>query len=312
MKADPLNLLLDKNFSLNKKFYFISGNEISLIEKVATTIIQRYKLKENITISKIDSITSFIEGAGLFEDKKIFLIQNIKGVSEEKLNELSINNNVFIFTQENSQKIKKLKNVFLQNEHSFLLDCYELDKKSKSRVLNEFLGVSNINLEKDLYWFLIEKLDNKYVFLENTLVKILELNQNDINLTNIKKILTVDDSGRERLFFYLLKRNKEIIAAYREKVVTKSDVNEFYYYCKFFCQLIIDSKNEDEYNRKIPLYLFREKSFLIDIYRKLNSRKKNLLLELLSTTEKLMRKEGNLSLAIGLRFFMSIKKVVIS
>ena len=95
-------------------------------------------------------------------------------------------------------------------------------------------------------------------------------------------------------------------------MVTKSDVNEFYYYCKFFCQLIIDSKNEDEYKRKIPLYLFREKNFLIDIYRKLNSRKKNLLLELLSTTEKLMRKEGDLSLAIGLRFFMNIKKVVIS
>ena len=58
------------------------------------------------------------------------------------------------------------------------------------------------------------------------------------------------------------------------KLLTNSDVNEFYYYCKFFCQLIIDCKNEDEYKKKIPIYLFKEKNFLIDIYRKYNFKKK--------------------------------------
>ena len=30
MKIDPINILLKKNFKLDKKFYFISGNEKTL------------------------------------------------------------------------------------------------------------------------------------------------------------------------------------------------------------------------------------------------------------------------------------------
>ena len=65
---------------------------------------------------------------------------------------------------------------------------------------------------------------------------------------------------KKKFFFNLLKKNKEIVDLYREKIITNSDVNEFYYYCKFFCQLIIDCKNEEEYKKKIPIYLFKEKN----------------------------------------------------
>ena len=33
MKLDPLNIVLNQDFKLNKKFYFISGNEKSFIRK---------------------------------------------------------------------------------------------------------------------------------------------------------------------------------------------------------------------------------------------------------------------------------------
>ena len=75
---------------------------------------------------------------------------------------------------------------------------------------------------------------------------------------------------------------------------------------------IIDSKNEDEYNKKIPAYLFKEKSFLIDLYRRYNSKKRKLLLNLLSSTEKTLRRESGLSLISGLRFFLNIKKITVS
>ena len=138
------------------------------------------------------------------------------------------------------------------------------------------------------------------------------LDQKDINLLNIKKIISNDSSGKERVFFNLYKKNKEIIEVYREKITTNSDVNEFYYYCKSFCQLIIDSNNEQDYTRKIPVYLFKEKNFLIDVYRKFNSRKKKMLLKLLLSTEKILRKENEISLISGLRFFLNIKKITIS
>ena len=55
---------------------------------------------------------------------------------------------MFIFVQENSQKIKKVKKIFIEDKESYLFDCYELDKVSKIKILNKFLKTAEINLEK--------------------------------------------------------------------------------------------------------------------------------------------------------------------
>ena len=61
-------------------------------------------------------------------------------------------------------------------------------------------------MEDGLYWELVEKLDNKYAFFENSLNKISQLEQKDINQVNIRKLLTINDAGKERVFFSLLKK----------------------------------------------------------------------------------------------------------
>ena len=272
----------------------------------------KYQKRENVSLSRIETIKDFIDEVSLFENKKIYYGKNLKGIDEENLNKINNNNNVFIFIQENSQKTKKIKNIFLKDKNSYLIDCYELDKNSKIKILNEFLKTNKIKFSEDTYWMLIEKLDSKYIFLENTLNKILELEKGDLNSVNINKVVTTDETGKERLFFYQLKKNKEIIRAYRDKIVTSSDVNDLYYFCRFFCQLIIDSKNEEDCFKRIPLYLFKERSLLVSIFNKYNFKKKKLLLNLLSTTEKVLRKENNLSIVYGLRFLLNIKKITIS
>ncbi len=312
MRIDPLSLVLTKNFNNPKKFYFISGNEQTFIERVKKKIIDSYKKNESVTISNIDSISDYVDSKGLFEDKKVILVKSYKNINDVSLNKLRNSNDIFIFAEENSSKIKKTKNIFLKDKDSYLLDCYELDKNSKVRAINEFIKLSGKTLDDSLYWFLVENLDNKYVFLENSLNLILGLDQKDITLYNIKKLLTIDSSGKDRVFFSLYKKNREITELYRKKVVTTSDVNEFYYYCKSFCQLIIDSEDEEDYSKKIPIYLFREKGFLIDVYRKYNPEKKKVLLRLLSSTEKILRKESGLSLISGLRFLLNVKKITTS
>ena len=312
MKIDPLSILLNKDFKANKKFYFVSGNETTLMQRVVAEIINSYQINENATLTKIDGINEFVDEVGLFGDKQVFLIKSCSDVDKESLNVLRDNDSVFIFTQENSQKIKKVKKIFIEDKESYLVDCYELDKASKIKVLNKFLKTAKMSLEESVYWFLIEKLDNKYTFLENNINKILQLNQQNVNFVNIKRLLSIDDSGRERVFFSLLKNNTEITEIYREKIVNKSDVNELYYYSKFFCQLIIDSINEEEYRKKIPLYMFREKNLLIDIFKRYSPKKKKLLLKLLFSTEKLLRRNGDLSLIFGFRFLLNIKKITIS
>ena len=312
MKLDPLNLLLNKDINLNKNLYFIGGNEITLMEKVCSTIIKNYRANEDISINRIDTIDNFNISMGLFENKKIFVGKNCSGLNEENLNNIKNTDDVFVFLQENSAKTKKFKNIIAGDKKSYLIDCYELDKGSKIKILNEFIKFSEKKISENLYWFLVEKLDDKYIFLENSLNKILELEQTDLTINNIKKILALASTGKEKIFFNLLKKNKKIIETYREKILNFSDVNDLYYSCRFFCNLIIESSDENDYSRKIPIYLYKEKSFLIDIYRKYNTKKKKMLLRLLSSTENLLRKNTDLSIIYGLRFLLNIKKITIS
>ena len=279
MRLEPLNVILDKDFKVEKKFYFISGNEPTLIHKIKSSIIEKYRKKERAELTTIEFINDFFDIGGLFHEKKIFFVNNCKGIEERSLDNFRSVDGIFIFVQENSQKIKKIKNIFLKDKDSLLIDCYELDKNSKIKILNESLKAKGLIIEKGLYWFVIEKLDSKFALIEDSLDKILKLNQKDFTLLNIRKLLTVDVSGKEKFFFFLLKKNKEIVGVYRERVFNASDVNDLYFSCRFFCQLIIDSKNEEDYTKKIPIYLFREKNYLIDIYRKYNSKKKNITIK---------------------------------
>ena len=313
MKIEPIDLLLKKDFTPSKKkFYFISGNEVTLIQKIKTIIIEKYQEFSKASLEYEESINDVSDGIGLFEDKKIFIVKNCNGLDENNLEKFRETPGIIIFIQENSPKIKKIKNIFIKDRDSYIIDCYELNRESKIKILNEYLISSEMKMEKNLYWFLIERLSGRFGFFDDNLRKVLQLKQEDINFVNIKKLISINEDGKDKLYFSILNKNKDIIGIYREKILTSSDVNELYYYCKFFCQLIIDSKNEDEYNKKIPIYLFKEKRFLIDIYRRFNSKKKKLLVKLLSSTEKILRTENNLSLVSGLRFLLSIKKITTS
>ena len=312
MRIDPISILLNENFKIDKKIYFISGNEKTLIQKIKTTIVEKYQQGTNARITNIDTIKDFVEEVGLFENHKIFLGNGCKGIDEKNLENIKNSNGIFIFVDENSQKIKKIKNLFNRDKDSYLIDCYDLEKESKIKILKKFLNDNGLNISQDIYWLLVEKLDDKYSFFENSLNQIIELGEKNLTVDIVKKLLTNSDSGKEKVFFNLLKKNKEIVDLYRNKIVNNTDVNEFYFYVKFFCQIIIESKNVDEYQKKIPVYLFKEKHRLIDIYKKYNSRKKKLLVSLLSSTEKVLRKESDLSLVFGLRFLLNIKKITIS
>ncbi len=312
MKISPLSILLDDDFVPNKNFYYISGNESTLIEKISAKILEFYQKDNSVSKTNINSIDDFVKDTGLFEDKKIFISKNCSGINKVNLDKIRLLGEVFIFVQENSSKTKRVKDIFLKDKDSYLIDCYELDKDSKIKILNKFLNTNQIKIKQDIYWLLVDKLSSKYIFLENSLNKILELTPEDLTLGNIKKVLTIDDSGKDKLFFSLSSKNRYIVNNYRDKIMSPSDVNELYYYCRFFCQLIIECKDENDYNEKIPIYLFREKKFLTDVYKKFNFEKKKLLLNLLYTTEKFLRKEGGLSLVFGLRFLLNIKRIIIS
>ena len=85
MKLDPINILLNKEFNYNKRFYFISGNEVSLIEKVCDSIIEKYQSKETYIKSKLDTLDNFKNEDTLFGSRNIYLGKNCKGLKEENI-----------------------------------------------------------------------------------------------------------------------------------------------------------------------------------------------------------------------------------
>ena len=74
MKINSLNILINQASSLDKKFYFISGNEKTLMEKIKTIIVDGFKEKENIQIKYIDTIIDFVDEVELFANKSIYIV----------------------------------------------------------------------------------------------------------------------------------------------------------------------------------------------------------------------------------------------
>ena len=85
MRAEPISILLNENFIIDKKIYFISGNEKTLMQKIKDTIIQKCQNDSNAGITNIDTIKDFVEDVGLFESHKIFLVNGCKGIDEKNI-----------------------------------------------------------------------------------------------------------------------------------------------------------------------------------------------------------------------------------
>ena len=53
MKIDPVSILLNENFRIDKKIYFISGNEKTLMQKIKATIVGKYQKNTNAGLTNI-------------------------------------------------------------------------------------------------------------------------------------------------------------------------------------------------------------------------------------------------------------------
>ena len=311
MKTDPVELLLRDQFEL-KKFYFISGNEKTLMDKIKEFVIKKHGLNQKIIIEKIKGLKNLIDENSLFGDKKIYILTDIIDISNEVLDNKLDDENIYIFFIENSPKVKSIKNIFLKRKDSYLLDCYDLSQDLKIKILNNFLEKKLISLEKDVYWYLVERLDNKYGFLEKEIEKIGMLKKGNINLDTINKIISNSVVGIQNVFFELNKKNRDLVNIYKQKVTNKDEVSEFFFHFKKICFLLLENINENDFSKRIPPYMFREKNYLLNIYKKISQKKRGSLLLILFETEKSLRKESSLSLVLGLRFLLKFKKLVTS
>ena len=124
MKIDPISLILDGNIDPEKKFFFITGNEITLIEKIKDILIKDSKDKNTVKIERIKNIDSKTNDNELFENSKLFIVDELGKIDKEKIDKISLNENMYLFSFENSPKVKTAKNIFLKRDDSYVVECY--------------------------------------------------------------------------------------------------------------------------------------------------------------------------------------------
>ena len=76
--------------------------------------------------------------------------------------------------------------------------------------------------------------------------------------------------------------------------------------------IISKSKDKEDVITKFPKFLFNEKDVFLKIYNQLNNEKVLKIYKNILKVELLVRKNSNLYFVLGLRFFLSMKKIITS
>ena len=310
MRIDPITIILNNKIIIDKDFYLISGNEITMMEKIKDMVIFGID-KKKYSVERIKNVKSIKKEGSLFNTSRLYVIEELGGLEKQTLDLLSQSNDIYLFISQNNPKIKSLKSIMLKRADSAVIDCYELTKEIKSKILKSFLNRLGLSVDEDLYWGLIDRQKNRYMLMENELNKLKVLSSESLNHDSIDKIISKNETV-DRVFFQIFNDNKSIIENYNKKITNSNEVNGLYYTIKQFSYLIISCEDRLDFENSIPKYLFREKKMLLELFSGFNLNKKKYLLNLIFRTEKAIRKNGGLTVVLGLRLLLSFKKIAIS
>lgn len=311
MKINPEEILLNPSYKVDNFPYFISGNEETLIKQIEEILINKFKKKGFVEKERIEKIENYNNSGNLFHDSKLIILTNIADVNKLKVENIINKGDMLIISSANTTKDKSIKKIFSTEKNYKLILCYKLDQELKIKILNHHLALNNIVICKDIFWYLLESLDDRSIFFHNELNKICLKKNISYSFRDIKKIINKKtDPENEKLFFNILSKNSEIVDLYKSSINTISDFYLFFHNFKFYFNLIINNQTEREVVENFPKYLFKHKKTFIIIYKKINSEKKNKLSNLFFKTERLVRKNNNQFESIGLRFLLNFKKIV--
>ena len=311
MKINPEEILLNPSYKVDNFPYFISGNEETLIKQIEEILINKFKKNGFVEKERIEKIENYNNSGNLFHNSKLIILTNIADMNKLKIEKIINNGDMLIISSANTTKDKSIKKIFSTEKNYKLILCYKLDQELKIKILNYHLAQNNIVISKDIFWYLLESLDDRSIFFHNELNKICLKKNISYSFRDIKKIINKKtDPENEKLFFNILSKNSEIIDLYKSSINTISDFYLFFHNFKFYFNLIINNQTEQEVVENFPKYLFKHKKAFIIIYKKINSEKKNKLSNLFFKTESLVRKNNNQFESIGLRFLLNFKKIV--
>ena len=310
MKIKPEIMLL-KNQDINYQNILITGLDESFINYVTSFVIQKFKNKD-FHIDTSGEINENLTGQ-LFSSNRVLFVLKKHPIEKEKVTILSNKENVMLISCLNNKNTNQKKSIFLKSENMLLLECYTLDRTSKSEVIKTFVEDKNIEISNNIFWYLVDNLDNSFVFLKNQL-EILSLMKDKANsLEAIERALTIENKIEiSKIIFHIFKKNTILINIFKKNIYSPQDFYILLSFYKKYLEIISNSSTKQEALYKFPKYLFNEKKIFMKIYDQLNDVKLIKIHKNIFKVEKLIRQNSGLYYEVGLRFLINTKKIIIS
>lgn len=310
MKISP-EILLSKSdgFSYNK--ILITGSDESFINYVKGQIVEIFKNKKY----HVDMSGNYNKGltGDLFSEKKILFLLNEYSSKKNKLESADLNNHSILIASPNGKKVNLIKSEFSRSKEGLLVECYPLSKKSKGLVLKQYIDNKNLRVSSDVFWYIVENFDNRYVFFIQQLETISLLGHKIDSVDVVEKSVFIDNKiDLSKLFFHIFKNNKHLIDIFNKSIYSQADFYTFLNSLKSNLEIISSSNSEELALSNFPRYLFNEKDVFLKIYNNLDKGKVMKIYKNISKVERVVRKNSNLYSVVGLRFLLNTKKIITS
>ncbi len=309
MKIKPeVFLSSKKNIVFNK--ILVTGSDESFISYVKNFIIEDFK-KRNFFVDVSNNYNDRSIGNLFSENKTLFVLSDFP--TNKEITNQDLDNKSVLVTLPNGKKTNAIKSKLAKDKESLVVECYSLNRNSKENALKKYIGVNNLALSNDVFWYVVDNFDNNYVIFIKQL-QMLSLFNKEINLiSDVEKITFVDNKIEiNKIFFNIFKENKILIHTFNKSINSISDFYIFLNSTKSYLEIIKNSSDVEAALYNFPKYLFAEKEVFLKIYKKTNKDKLKKIYKSLSKAELLIRQSPELYLVIGLRFFLNLKKIVIS
>ena len=309
MKIKPeVFLNSNKNIIFNK--ILVTGSDESFISYVKNFIVEEFK-KRDFFIDVSNNYNNGSMGNLFSENKTLFVLSDFpenKEITPEGLDDKSI-----LVAAPNGRKTNLIKNKLSKDREGLVVECYSLNRSSKENTLKNYVEKNNLVLSNDVFWYLVDNFDNNYVIFIKQL-QMLSLFNNEVNLiSDVEKITFIDNKIEiNKIFFNIFKENKILSNAFNKSINSLSDFYIFLNSTKSYLEIIKNSNDRESAFYNFPKYLFAEKDVFLTIYKKTNKDKLIKIYRNLSKAELLIRQSSELYLAIGLRFFLNLKKIITS
>ncbi len=296
--------------SINFDKILITGSDEAFVSYVKNHIIQDFK-NRNYFIDFSNNYTTNSMGGLFSENKTLFVLSDFPTDMEN--DKTKMHGQCILVALLNGKKTNAIKPKLAKDKEGLVIECYSLNRSSKESTLKNYIKTKDLTLSGEVFWYIVDNLDNNYVIFIKQLQMLSLFNKKIDIIADIEKITFVDNKIEiNKIFFNILKKNKILTNAFNKSINSLSDFYIFINSTKSYLEIIKNSEDSNSALFNFPKYLFAEKEAFLLIYKKLNKNKLTKIYRSISKVELIIRQNPNLYLVIGLRFFLNLKKIIIS